>query len=54
MIIFNICILLQLAYSKNQAKIEGLIAVIDKNIEKYIRLIPFVSKKLAAVDMAKK
>ena len=33
---------------------DNLVAIIDKNIEKYLRLIPFISKRLAAVDNAKK
>ena len=54
MLLFNICILYPLAYKKKKANLETLSRSFDSILDKYLRLIPFVNKKMVAVSEFKK
>jgi hypothetical protein len=54
MLVFNICILYPLAYKKKKANLETLSRSFDSILDKYLRLIPFVNKKMVAVSEFKK
>ena len=54
MLIFNIFILYPLAYKKKKANLDSLSQYFDKTLDKYICLIPFVNKRMAAVSEFKK
>ena len=43
MLVFNICILYPLAYKKKKANLDSLFLSFDNILDKYLRLIPFVS-----------
>ena len=43
MLVFNICILYPLAYKKKKANLDSLSLSFDSILDKYLRLIPFVS-----------
>jgi hypothetical protein len=54
MLVFNICILYPLAYKKKKANLETLSRSFDSILDKYLRLIPFLNKKMVAVSEFKK
>ena len=48
MLVFNICMLYPLAYKKKIANLDSLALSFDRILDKYLRLVPFVSSKMAA------
>ncbi len=54
MFVFNICILYPLAYKKKKANLDSLALSFDSILDKYLRLVPFVGMKMAAVSEVKK